>query len=321
MTLVVEVIQPNGERSRYQLNGLPLTIGRAVANDIVLDDPYADATHARLTMDETGAIVVEDLASLNGVVTNDERLRGRLLARPGDVVRVGRTTLRFRDPNESLPPALVDGPTVAPASHRRLRMTPAAAGLLLLLLAMTTLAFSSWLGSSTRSSANDAVTAALGAAMLVGIWCGLWSVASRIIVHQFRFMRHVAVASVVVMIGLAWSVTENWLQFFFPDSALVTVPSYVVSLALLAGLVAGHLALASTMPRRGRLRIGVIVSAVVLAISGLAAVTKDDSFSDVPKFPAVMKPVSAALVPTKSIDQFESVAQQIKQQVDQLAKK
>ena len=74
MTLVVEVIQPNGERSRYQLNGLPLTIGRAVANDIVVDDPYADATHARLTMDETGAVVVEDLASVNGVVTKDERV-------------------------------------------------------------------------------------------------------------------------------------------------------------------------------------------------------------------------------------------------------
>lgn len=321
MTLVVEVIQPDGERSRYQLNGLPLTIGRAVANDIVVDDPYADATHARLTMDETGAVVVEDLASVNGVVTNEERRHGRLVARPGDVIRVGRTTLRFRDPNESLPPALVDAPPVAPASRTRLRLTPAALGLLLLLLATTIVAFNAWLGSSARSSANVAVTAALGVAMFICLWSGLWSVASRIIVHQFRFMNHVAIAATVVIIGFGWSVMQGWLQFFFPDSALVTVPSYAVSLVLLAGLVAGHLALASTMPRRGRLRVGAIVSAVVFGISGLAAITKDDSFSDVPKFPAVMKPVSAELVPTKSVDQFESGAQQIKQQVDQLAKK
>jgi hypothetical protein len=49
--------------------------------------------------------------------------------------------------------------------------------------------------------------------------------------------------------------------------------------------------------------------------------TKDDTFSDVPKFPAVLKPVAPSLIPTKSIDQFEAVAQDLKTQADQLAKK
>jgi hypothetical protein len=41
----------------------------------------------------------------------------------------------------------------------------------------------------------------------------------------------------------------------------------------------------------------------------------------VPKFAGEVKPVAPAVIPTKSIDQFESMTQGLKTQVDQLAKK
>lgn len=326
MTMVLEVIHPDGTRARYRLDGTPLALGRGIANDVILDDPYVDAAHARLTLDENGAVVVEDLGSVNGLLTHEGRLFGRLVARPGDVLRIGRTTLRFRDPNESVPPALADEPNGIPVRQSRrslvdLAMTTTAGGLVLAGINMAALGLNAWFGSAARSSASDTVTALLGYATLVAVWAGLWSLASRMIVHQFRFVGHVAVVSALVLVALAWNVADSWLSFFFPDAALVSAVAFFTALALIGALVTGHLALSSTMSRRRRWRTGLIVSGSLLAITALVSFTNDDSFSDVPKFPAMLKPVAPSLIPTKSIDQFETMTQQLKEQADKLAKK
>lgn len=331
MSVVIEIIQPDGARARHRLNGPPLTLGRSLANDIIVDDPYVDATHVRLTPDPNGSVIVEDLQSVNGIIANEARLAGRVVVQPGDTLRIGRTVIRFRNPNESVPPALLDQPADVPTEpqpttvvvpRRRPRfVTETSVGLVLLLTVMAAYAFNSWLGDSSRSSANEATSVALGVAIALSVWAGLWSIASRVIVHRFRFMGHMAVASAVVLAALVWSILEAWLQFFVPDSVLDTVPAFIVMLALLAVLVAAHLALASTMSRRRQWRVGAIVAGVVVAVSGLAALTKDDSFSDVPKFPAVVKPLSPRFIPTKSIAQFENASREMKDEVDQLAKK
>jgi pSer/pThr/pTyr-binding forkhead associated (FHA) protein len=79
----------------FTLDSHPLTIGRAVNNDVSMpDDEYASGRHARLEPRRDG-VWVEDIGSTNGTFVNGIRLtRERKLA-PGDVVRVGETDLRF----------------------------------------------------------------------------------------------------------------------------------------------------------------------------------------------------------------------------------
>jgi hypothetical protein len=325
MALIIEIWHPDGARSRHALNGNVLTLGRALGNDVVLDDPYVDGSHARLSLDDYGSVLVEDLGSVNGLVSGEERIFGRTIVRPGGMLRVGRTTLRFRDPNESVPPALLDRPAaaIAPAvpsgKTRWFTSTPARIGVAV--IALVAFGVSAWLRSSGRSSASSIVSASLGFAALVTIWAGLWSLASRIIVHQFRFLGHLLVASAVALGGLAWGVTDDWLEFFFPDASFIAVFGTLALVALVGVLVAGHLALSSIMPRRRQWKVAGIVAATVIAIGMLSALSKDDSFSDVPKYPASIKPIAAGLVPTQSIDQFENASKQLKDEVDQLAKK
>jgi hypothetical protein len=79
----------------FTLDSHPLTIGRAVNNDVSMpDDEYASGRHARFEPRRDG-VWVEDIGSTNGTFVNGIRLtRERKLA-PGDVVRVGETDLRF----------------------------------------------------------------------------------------------------------------------------------------------------------------------------------------------------------------------------------
>ena len=52
-------------RTRWRLDALPATIGRALTNDVILDDPYVDAIHVRITSGGDGIPVAEDAGSMS----------------------------------------------------------------------------------------------------------------------------------------------------------------------------------------------------------------------------------------------------------------
>lgn len=349
MALILELVDPRGTRTWHRLDALPLTLGRALTNDVILDDPYADARHARIAMDATGALRVEDQGSTNGLRLGASRVDGHLVAQPGTELRIGRTTLRFHDADEAVPPALVDDTTapawaaaetvaaalpapVAPPVARPvaagrtgrarewLATTP---GRLVAIVAATALfAFYSWLQSTERASGSGVFTAALGFVLMAAAWAGLWSVASRIIVHRFQFVGHLAVIVLAVIAVMTFGVVDQWLVFLFPDSPVLPVLSTVLALALLAVVVAAHLSLATTMPPQRRWRVGVVISAVVAAVMGLGALADDDdAFTDVPEFAGVVKPMPGGWVPTKSVDDFAGVMKELKEDVDEMATK
>jgi len=71
------------------------TLGRDVANDIVLGDPEVSRQHARLTR-TPGGYVLEDLGSTNGSFVNGERLSSPRVLNPGDLLGMSeKVTLTF----------------------------------------------------------------------------------------------------------------------------------------------------------------------------------------------------------------------------------
>lgn len=74
--------------------GTGLTLGRAPDNDIVLDDTFVSAHHARLVPPAT----LVDLDSTNGTLHNGRALHGRVRLRPGDSFQLGATAFRYEVP-------------------------------------------------------------------------------------------------------------------------------------------------------------------------------------------------------------------------------
>jgi len=70
------------------------SIGRAKANDIVLDDVSVSSEHCRVRPEE-GRFVLHDLKSTNGTFVNERRVTRHPLAE-GDVIKVGETAMQFR---------------------------------------------------------------------------------------------------------------------------------------------------------------------------------------------------------------------------------
>jgi hypothetical protein len=121
--------------------------------------------------------------------------------------------------------------------------------------------------------------------------------------------------------ALAWMSVESWLSFFFPDAALIIVLSVAVGFALFCALIAGHLALSSTIPRQRRWRLGAITAGTSAVLIGLGSTVGDETFTAVATFSGVLKPVAPSVVPATSIDGFGAAMLELKDEVDEMAAK
>ncbi|MFU8873435.1 FHA domain-containing protein [Micromonospora sp. SL4-19] len=75
----------------------PQVIGRAPTADLVLADPHLSRRHATVQLTVDG-VWLTDLGSTNGTWLNDQPITGSVQIADGDVIRIGRTDLRFFDP-------------------------------------------------------------------------------------------------------------------------------------------------------------------------------------------------------------------------------
>ncbi len=84
------------------------TIGKAPMNDILLADAAVSHQHAKINLVD-GTYILTDLGSRNGTTLNDTGLKEPRPLRHGDVIKMGRTTITFHQPDDSdtvvLPPS------------------------------------------------------------------------------------------------------------------------------------------------------------------------------------------------------------------------
>ncbi|MCW5636724.1 MAG: FHA domain-containing protein [Rubrivivax sp.] len=207
----LEVLDRDG-RVRQALNvaAWPVSIGRAIDNDVVLDDPHVAAYHARIeatgaAADGAEALQLRVLPGRNGM-----RCGRRVLPPGGDPVALealrsgaarpqsgrpasaaaplellaGHTRLRLRRPGEVLEP---ERELAAAASNH-------AATLVLALLLWLWLLAEHAIALDPGSKASDWLPPLVGAPLALAGWCLLWALASKIFQHRFDFWPHLAVA-------------------------------------------------------------------------------------------------------------------------------
>lgn len=71
----------------------PVVIGRSPSSDIVVNEPYVSASHARFTL-QGPALVLEDLGSTNGTMVNGHIIEQPVTLRENDEVQVGDVIMR-----------------------------------------------------------------------------------------------------------------------------------------------------------------------------------------------------------------------------------
>jgi ABC transport system ATP-binding/permease protein len=93
---ILQVVAGKAAGARIEPDG-EFLIGRAAQGHGTLGgDSELSRQHARLTRDQQGRLVVQDLGSTNGTFVNGSRLSAPRVLQPGDKLQVGQTTLEVR---------------------------------------------------------------------------------------------------------------------------------------------------------------------------------------------------------------------------------
>jgi hypothetical protein len=266
--MVVEVLGGHGRvraRHRFAVSGpeAHCTIGRSAVCDVVLDDVFVAAVHARIAVDTEGNVAVTDLESVNGVEIGGRRLHGVERAPlPDGVFRVGRTSLRVRTTRDVIAPEQVDRGRSSWWTRATAQRVLAAG----FALSVAATLFEVWTNiAQPRELSTTLVTALLVVFALAGLWIALWALASRVAFGESRWLRHMAIVFVVYavlsVVDLALEIVNGALGLHMSSSVVTAV---LVGLAASAAL-SGHLANASPMRARIAVAIGVTIPAVVIA--------------------------------------------------------
>ena len=83
------------------------SIGRNPANQIVISDMSVSSNHARITVDDNGYVIIEDLSSTNGTYVNGYRIAGPTQLNENSLVKIGNVPF---DWHRLLPPSSVNMP-------------------------------------------------------------------------------------------------------------------------------------------------------------------------------------------------------------------
>jgi pSer/pThr/pTyr-binding forkhead associated (FHA) protein len=243
---IISVLDRDGQaRQSVPVTTWPVTIGRSLGCDVILDDPYVAAEHASIREAENG-LVLEVGDTVNGAEVGGALVKrgGTAVLPPGAIVQLGTTRLRVRRLAESLDPerTLVPEP---PAGRVPLP---------LILGALLTWTFADlWVARDPGSRYTDAVALLLSIVVALAIWSGLWALVTKLFRHRFEFWPHVRVVTTYLLASEAAGLMLPLLAFMFGIAAFSRVSEFATG-ALLCAMIAAHLA--RIIPARRKLIAG-----------------------------------------------------------------
>jgi pSer/pThr/pTyr-binding forkhead associated (FHA) protein len=266
--MVVEVLSGHHRvRARYRFAPVAgethCTVGRSVTCDVVLDDPFAAAVHARISVDAEGRVTVADLESVNGVVIAGQRRHGGEPAEldGGGVFRVGHTRLRVRTAREVVAPERPDrGESSWGSRGTELKVLAAGSA-----VSIAATLFEVWTSTTQpRELSTALVTTLLALLGLSGLWIALWALASRVAFGDSRWVRHAVIVAVVYAVASVVTALVDVVNGALGLHLSPAVAPVLVAISVAVALSA-HLLNASPMRARFALGIGVTIPFVILA--------------------------------------------------------
>ncbi|WP_031510753.1 FtsK/SpoIIIE domain-containing protein [Streptomyces megasporus] len=113
----------------HLLRGGQVRVGRSADADVPLDDPDVSRLHCMVTVADTGAVTVADLASTNGTTVDGVAVHDRPVPLPpGATLRLGESAVRLRaEPGAAGIPGAPSALPTVPDGEGRLRIVPSTA--------------------------------------------------------------------------------------------------------------------------------------------------------------------------------------------------
>lgn len=183
MSWVVELLHRDGSvLARFPAPNERFTLGRALDNDLVLDDPHAAAHHAEIHFMGNHRATLKDLGSLNGIAPQRGKKAAEISIQSPDIFRVGASWIRLRSSAWALAP-----------EQRLAGSHTALWAMLLLLVALLNQGWEIWL-MDRQTESPPYLYALAGLAGGLGLWSAAYALYGRLANGENRFFSHLLIA-------------------------------------------------------------------------------------------------------------------------------
>lgn len=313
---VLEVLDRDEHVKHYlSITSWPVRAGRALDNDLVLDDPHVAAQHLRIVADEDGRVFVEVGETQNGVRVGTRRMAAGERIAVGDRplrLSAGDTQLCLRLAEHEVAP---ERPLRTPGTLWHAVRVPVAAGVAVL----AALLFSTWLNTDPDHLTRAWATVLVAALSAGAVWCAGWSLVSKIFTRRSHFWWHVR----VLMLGvLAIEASEALLQFlaFSLSWPAASDFSFVASYAIGAAMLYFHVL--GVEPRRPE-RMRLVAASMFVTGTGLALWFNHQSRDQLGEelYMTHLFPPSARIARTTETTDFVQALAPLQKRLDEKAKK
>ncbi len=250
----VEILSQSREvKYRHKANSLPIRIGRAYDNDVILDDPHISAHHALIEQTAAGELMIRDLDSRNGIMCKGSR-QAEMLIDGKMSFRLGHTSLRVRFADFPVAAEITDSTFYNWEGFR-----PALVGLIIIVLLAV---FNRWIVDTQKFEVIPYLR--LNAAWLcVGLaWCGIWAFANQLFGRNTRFGRHLFILGCGIAAIQIWIIFSAVMAYAFSLEIVTRYRSHLV-IAICAVTVFFHLLTINPHSRRY-----FALTCVILAVLG-----------------------------------------------------
>lgn len=252
---LVEATERHGHVvARLPVMRWPVTVGRALQADLVLDDNHVAAQHLRLFQTVPGSVTVEVLDTRNGVTLGrqhhgrDERFEWAA----GQPLNLGRLHLRLR---------LADTPVAAEQEMPRAPWRGGVGSLTVVFMLLCVMMAQLWLKSTeTDKLLQEAPANMIVVLAALFVWAGLWALATKLFSAHAQFWRHVRIAGLAYVVANVLDFCAQVLAFAFSWESLARF-AYLALVLVGAFGIYRHLLVAAPQSRRG------LATGVVLALA------------------------------------------------------
>lgn len=214
----VELMTASGDvLQRYRFDNLPVRIGRAYDNDIILDDPYVAAHHAIVEQNQLDELTIRDLGSINGIKRNHQR--DTFFVVDGNTsYQIGHSDIRIR---------LQD--FVVPAEKMDLsdyRWDGWLASIIALLIIGLNGLFTQWSQDFREQNFSEYLLALVGTFTAAAAWVGAWSLLNRLLSGRTRVGRHALIAAFGLLASSLWENLSSLIAYALSWESLATFTAH-----------------------------------------------------------------------------------------------
>ena len=249
---LIEATERHGSvQARLAVTRWPVTVGRDLGADLVLDDVHVAARHLRLEQTAPGSVQVQVQDTANGVMLGHrQHCRGDVFDwSASQTLTIGRLHLRLRLADTPVPPE-------QPLPRQLWRVTLSSLASLVLVLLLTVLQL--WLKiNETQDLPRELPLVLSGALGVLLVWSGLWALATKLFSGQPRFWRHVRIASLSFIAANLLDFAAQMLAFAFSWENVGRFAFLLLVFTAAVGIYR-HLLVAAPQSRRS-LALGVVL--------------------------------------------------------------